>query len=58
MGTDGHGEPEVFWFAANVLREAWGVVAQRLGGAGARPAWVAGVRTAIFEGNAKELYGL
>jgi predicted TIM-barrel fold metal-dependent hydrolase len=58
MGTDGHAEPELFWFGALMLREAWRVVADRLRDAGARPGWVDEVETAIFEGNARRLYGI
>lgn len=58
VGTDGHAEPELFWFGALMLREAWRVVADRLREAGARARWVDGVETAIFEGNARRLYGI
>jgi hypothetical protein len=57
-GTDGHGEPEVFWFAAHVLRDAWRQVAVGLEVAGARHAWVEEAGRAIFEDNARRLYGL
>jgi predicted TIM-barrel fold metal-dependent hydrolase len=58
LGTDGHGEPETFWFAATTLREAWARVAGRMRDAGARSSWLDGVEHAIFEGNARRLYGI
>jgi uncharacterized protein len=58
LGTDGHAEPELFWFGAEMLREAWHAVAGRLREAGARARWVDGVESAIFEGNARRLYGI
>lgn len=57
VGTDGHGEPETLWFAAHVLYEAWSEVASRLRAAGARPAWVDRAHDAIFDANARSLYG-
>ena len=58
VGTDGHAEPELFWFGALMLRDAWETVADRFREAGARPAWVGAVEVAIFEGNARRLYGI
>jgi len=58
LGTDGHGEPETFWFAASMLREAWVRVADTLREAGARASWIDGVERAIFEENARRLYGI
>jgi len=57
-GTDGHGEPELFWFGGSVLRDAWTVVAMRMREAGARPAWVADCERMVFEDNARRLYGI
>jgi len=57
-GTDGHGEPEVFWFAAGVLREGWATVRATLTEAGVREAWLARAERRIFEENARELYGV
>jgi cytolysin (calcineurin-like family phosphatase) len=58
LGTDGHGLPETQWFAAAVLRDAWGQAARTLTDAGAGPAWVEETRRAIFEANAREVYSL
>lgn len=58
LGTDGHSEPESFWFAATLLREAWAEVRSRMSGAGAREAWLDDVESRIFERNARELYRL
>jgi uncharacterized protein len=58
VGTDGHAEPELFWFGALMLREAWAAVAMRFEEAGARPGWIDGVERAIFEENARLLYGI
>jgi predicted TIM-barrel fold metal-dependent hydrolase len=58
LGTDGHGEPETFWFAATILRQAWAEVAATMRDAGARHTWVDGVERAIFETNARRIYGI
>lgn len=58
LGTDGHGEPETFWFAASVLREAWAKVAATFEEWGARSTWTEGVERAIFDHNARRLYGI
>ena len=58
MGTDGYHEPELFWFAATVLHEAWGEVRTRLAGAGARAGSLDRMGSMMFEDNARELYGL
>ncbi|HVB14579.1 MAG TPA: amidohydrolase family protein [Candidatus Dormibacteraeota bacterium] len=55
-GTDGHGAPESFWFAARTLREAWSTVRQRWAGWGAREKWLADVEDAIFRANTARLY--
>ena len=57
MGTDGHGAPETFWFAALVLREAWERVRTTLAEAGARTEWIDRTERMIFEENAGGLYG-
>jgi uncharacterized protein len=58
LGTDGHSEPESFWFAATLLQEAWGEVRSRMKEAGARASWLDDVEARIFERNARELYRL
>ncbi|HSL68106.1 MAG TPA: amidohydrolase family protein [Actinomycetota bacterium] len=58
LATDGFREPELFWFAAVVLRDAWEQVRSTLAAAGARASWLDEVEAAIFEGNARTLYGL
>jgi len=58
VGTDGHAEPELFWFGALMLREAWAATATRFEKADARRGWIDGVERAIFEENAKRLYGI
>jgi uncharacterized protein len=58
MGTDGFHEPELYWFAAKVLLEAWRVVRTRLREAGARETWLDETEALMFEDNAKELYGI
>lgn len=55
-GTDGHGAPETFWFAATLLQEAWAVLRGRWAQQGARPQWLEGVGQAIFQGNTARLY--
>jgi uncharacterized protein len=57
MGTDGHGAPETFWFAALVLGEAWQRVRTTLSGVGATAAWIDRTERMIFEENAGGLYG-
>jgi hypothetical protein len=57
-GTDGHAEPELFWFGAIVLREAWVRVRERLAGAGAGEQWLDRAEGLLFEGTVKELYGI
>jgi hypothetical protein len=58
LGSDGHELPEAQWFACNVLNDAWRRVAAELAGAGARDSWIEQTRAAMFEGNAREVYGL
>jgi len=56
VGTDGHGQPETFWFAAHGLQAAWGQVAVTLQVAGAGPAWIEESRRDLFERTARSLY--
>jgi len=58
LGTDGHGQPESFWFAAKIVREAWGEVRGRMAQVGAREPWLDDVEDRIFQRNARGLYGL
>jgi uncharacterized protein len=58
MGTDGFHEPELYWFGAKVLGEAWAIVRGRLRDAGARDSWLDDAERRMFEGNAGELYGI
>jgi uncharacterized protein len=58
LGSDGFQEPELHWFAAATLREAWEKVRSTQAAAGARASWLEAVRQGIFEGNARALYGL
>jgi predicted TIM-barrel fold metal-dependent hydrolase len=58
MATDGFEEPEVYWFAAGILREAWQQVRSTLTAAGARPGWLDDAERRIFGENARALYGL
>lgn len=58
VGTDAYGLPELFWFGAIRLREAWSEVAGSLAEAGLGAEWIAEARSAVFAGNARRLYGL
>lgn len=58
LASDGFQEPELYWFAAVVLRDAWEQARSTLAAAGARAGWLDGVENGIFEGNARALYGL
>jgi hypothetical protein len=58
LGSDGFQEPELHWFAAVALREAWEKVRSTQAAAGARASWLDGVQHGIFEGNARALYRL
>jgi hypothetical protein len=55
-GTDGHGSPESFWFAAHVLRDAWTSVRKGWSSRGARKPWLVSVEDAIFRANTARLY--
>jgi len=57
VGSDGHGAPETHWFALGVLRDAWSVVRERLGGV-ARAGWLDDVERDVFTKNARRLYRL
>jgi uncharacterized protein len=56
-GSDGHGAPETHWQALWVLREAWSIVRDRLGGV-ARDRWLDEVESALLHDNAQQLYRL
>ncbi|HVC21907.1 MAG TPA: amidohydrolase family protein [Candidatus Dormibacteraeota bacterium] len=56
-GTDGHGSPESYWFAAQALRQAWRTLRQRWAAEGARESWLSAVEGAIFHTNTAHLYG-
>ena len=55
-GTDGHSEPETFWFGALLIQEAWAKVRSSWSQQGARGTWLSQVETAILEGNTASLY--
>jgi len=56
FGTDGHEEPESFWFAAHVLHDAWAQAADQLIRAGADSAWIEQARLDVFDRTARTLY--
>ena len=56
LGTDGHEEPELFWFAAHVLHDSWSQAAEELLRAGADPAWIEQARLDVFDRTARTLY--
>lgn len=58
LGTDGYHQPELFWFGATVLQDAWQRVARSLADAGVREGWIARAGSLIFEENARALYGI
>jgi predicted TIM-barrel fold metal-dependent hydrolase len=58
LASDGYQEPELHWFGAVTLRDAWERVRSTQAAAGARASWLEGVEHRIFEGNARALYGL
>ncbi|MGH7642322.1 MAG: amidohydrolase family protein [Candidatus Dormibacteria bacterium] len=55
-GTDGHGAPESYWYAAHELRAGWAVVRKNWAARGARKAWLSELEDAIFRGNTARLY--
>ncbi|MGA7363382.1 MAG: amidohydrolase family protein [Candidatus Dormiibacterota bacterium] len=55
-GTDGHGSPESFWFAAHELHDAWTAVRKSWAGRGARKPWLASLEDDIFRANTARLY--
>lgn len=57
-GTDGHGQPETHWFAANGLNTAFDKVSAVLRDAGARPSWIAHARDLMLDSNARSVYRL
>jgi hypothetical protein len=58
LATDGYHQPELFWFGAQVLEDSWRSASAAMREQGARDAWLQDVRSMIFEGNARSLYGL
>jgi predicted TIM-barrel fold metal-dependent hydrolase len=56
--TDGFHQPELFWFGARVLADAWDQAERRLQSAGARAGWLDRAKRAFFEDNARALYGI
>jgi uncharacterized protein len=58
LGTDGHDQPEIFWYGASVLRHGWLVAAQCLEASGIRPGWITAVEEQLFGGNARTVYRL
>lgn len=58
MATDGYHEPEIFWFAATILKEAWAEVQELILDMGVRTSWVDEVERLIFEDNTRNLYGI
>jgi hypothetical protein len=56
FGTDGHEQPETFWFAAHVLNDAWSQASEELLRAGADPAWIEQARLDVFDQTARALY--
>lgn len=58
VGTDGYALPESHWFAAHVVREGWLQAARWFRDMGLPRGWVDGAERALFETNARELYGL
>jgi uncharacterized protein len=58
LGSDGHHLPETHWFACRVAREAVEEAGRRLRASGAREAFVEALRRAVFEENARRVYGL
>jgi len=55
-GTDGHGAPETFWFAARNLQDAWRTLRERWAGQGARESWLNALGESILRGNTARLY--
>jgi hypothetical protein len=58
LGTDGHDQPEVFWYGVRVLRRGWDLATRRLAGAAAPRGHLSRTEQRIFGGNARDLYGL
>lgn len=58
LATDGYDQPELFWFGAHVVREAWRHASAALRSSGARRSWLEEVERMIFERNARSLYRL
>jgi hypothetical protein len=58
LGTDGHDQPEIFWYGAWVLRTGWQLARRHLEEAGARPWWIDAVQQRLFAANARAVYDL
>lgn len=58
LGTDAYVLPELYWFAATVLREAWALVAADLAARGLDRGWLRHAERGMFEDNARRRYGL
>ena len=56
FGTDGHEQPETFWFAAHVLHDSWARAAEILEDSGADAAWLEEARHDVFDRTARKLY--
>jgi predicted TIM-barrel fold metal-dependent hydrolase len=56
FGTDGHEEPESFWFAAHVLHDSWAQAADALMSAGASSTWIDEAHLDVFDRTARGLY--
>ncbi len=57
-GSDGHHLPETHWFGCRTLASGFEEVAVRLRAVGARASFVEATRQALFEENARAVYGL
>ena len=58
LGSDGHGVPETHWFGCCVLADAWHAAERALADAGVAKSWLEETQAAIFDTNAREVYGL
>jgi hypothetical protein len=58
LGTDGHDQPEIFWYGASVLRDGWRMAARSLAEAGIGQSWITAVEEQLFSSNARSVYGL
>lgn len=58
LATDGYHQPELFWYGAHVLRDAWEHASAAMRTAGAGDSWLSEVGSMIFERNARSMYGI